>query len=71
MPSKKFKAEERVRRVSKDGSVRGCDGTVLETRMELENGGLTEEARERGAMITVKWDNGTISILSPEALEAA
>ena len=39
--------------------------------MELETGGLNEEARERGAMITVKWDNGTISILSPEALERA
>jgi hypothetical protein len=67
MAAKKFKQEERVRRASH----KGCDGTVIEVRTELENGGLSEEAREKGVMVGVKWDNGTISFMAPEALEAA
>ena len=67
MAAKKFKQEDRVRRTNH----KGCDGTVFEIRMELENGGLSEEAREKGVMVGVKWDNGTISFLGPDALEAA
>jgi len=67
MPTKKFKIEERVRRANQTG----CDGAVIEVRMELENAGLNEDAREKGAMIGVKWDNGTVSFLAPDALEAA
>lgn len=67
MAAKKFKVDERVRRATQ----KGCDGTVLEVRMELENGGLSEEAREKGAMVRVKWDNGTISFIAPEGIEIA
>lgn len=67
MAAKKFKEEERVRRATQ----KGCDGTVIEVRTELESAGLSEESRERGVMVGVKWDNGTISFLAPDALEAA
>lgn len=63
----KYKVEDRVRRVGRPG----CDGTIKEIRMELENSGLSEEAREKALMIGVKWDNGTYSFFAPEALQEA
>ncbi len=63
----KFKENDRVKRVSKIGSV----GTVKEIRFELENSGLSLEAREKGAMVGVLWDSGTLSYFAPDALEAA
>ena len=63
----KFKEKDRVRRVSGAGS----NGTVKEIRFELENSGLSEEARQKGAMIGVLWDSGTLSYFSPDALESA
>lgn len=61
----KFKEKDRVRRISGSSSY----GTVKEVRFELENSGLTEEARQKGAMIGVVWDSGTFSYFSPDALE--
>ena len=61
----KFKEKDRVRRVAANSSL----GTVKEVRFELENSGLSEEARQRGAMIGVLWDSGTLSYFSPDALE--
>ncbi|NDC36902.1 MAG: hypothetical protein EBZ48_02490 [Proteobacteria bacterium] len=63
----KFKEKDRVRRVAGVSSL----GTVKEVRFELENSGLSEEARQRGAMIGVQWDSGTLSYFAPDALEIA
>ena len=65
MTIKKFKEKERVRRANHTG----CLGYVREIRFELENSGLSAEARERGAMVGVIWDNGTFSYFAPEGLE--
>ena len=61
----KFKEKDRVRRVAGNWSL----GTVKEVRFELENSGLSEDARQKGAMIGVLWDSGTLSYFAPDALE--
>ena len=65
MSNKKFKAKDRVVRVAQTSP----QGVVREIRLELENSGLNLDARERGAMIGVSWDNGTFSYAAPESLE--
>ncbi len=61
----KVKEKDRVRRVAVNGSL----GTVKEVRFELENSGLSEDARQKGAMVGVHWDSGTYSYFAPDALE--
>lgn len=66
----KFKPNDRVKR---SNGTSGCCGTVKDVRAELTAGRVepTHKEREKHLMITVAWDNGTISSFSPEALEAA
>jgi hypothetical protein len=63
MATRKYKESDRVRRLG--GS--SCPGTVKALRTELS--ATTPEARERGLLVSVLWDNGTMSYFSPEALE--
>ena len=65
MADKKFKEKDRVKRTNQTG----CNGYVIEIRMELENSGISAEMREKGAMIGVLWDNGTFSYFSSEGLQ--
>jgi hypothetical protein len=65
MTTRKFKENDRVRRI---GST-ACPGTVKGLRTEIT--ATTPEARERGLLVSVLWDNGTMSYFSPEALEHA
>ena len=65
MATKKFKEKDRVVRVAHPAP----QGVVKEIRTEMENSGLSPEARERAAMIGVTWDNGTFSYSAPEALQ--
>jgi hypothetical protein len=63
-----FKANDRVRRISKIG----CSGTVKELRVETTVSQVdtsTDAERAKAVMVNVCWDNGTISYLAPEALE--
>lgn len=62
---KRFQEKDRVRRKSNGGGV----GTVQELREEVT--GTSGEASEKGLMVKVLWDNGTLSYFSPEALEPA
>jgi len=61
----KFSVNDRVRRVNGEGS----QGAVQEVRQEVI--ASSGDTREKGIMVTVAWDNGTISSFTPEALEAA
>ena len=63
----KFKEKDRVRRLPHSASL----GTVKEVRFVLENSGLSEDARQKGAMIGIQWDSGTYSYLAPDAIEIA
>lgn len=61
--AKKIKANDRVKRTA----LAGCLGTVKEIKTEVTTS--SQEAREKNIMVNVQWDNGTLSYLSPEALE--
>ena len=60
---RKFKVDDRVKRAK----IPGCRGVVKELRTEIT--ASTEEAREKSLMVSVLWDNGTLSYLTPDALE--
>ena len=59
-----LKEKNRVKRKS----AKGCAGTILNIREEV---GASISQAERPKLIKVHWDNGTVSYLTPEALEAA
>lgn len=61
--SKKFKINDRVKR----NQLSGCLGTVREIR--IESSASTQAQRERGILVCVQWDNGTVSFFSPESLD--
>ena len=63
MTTRKFKENDRVQRI---GST-ACPGTVKGLRTEIT--ATTPEARQKGLLVSVLWDNGTMSYFSPEALE--
>jgi hypothetical protein len=50
-------------------STRGCAGTVKALREETTL--TSRENRDAAIMFQVLWDNGTLSYLGPEGLEAA
>lgn len=60
----KFKAQDRVKRAN----VPGCLGVVKEIKVDVM---ATPESREKGVMIGVLWDNGTLSYLAPHCLVEA
>lgn len=60
---KKIKENDRVKRAA----AAGCLGTVKEIKKEIA--GSSTDPTEKGLMVSVEWDNGTISYMAPEALE--
>ncbi|MCO6431546.1 MAG: hypothetical protein J5J00_11855 [Deltaproteobacteria bacterium] len=62
-PNRKIKVDDRVKRVG----LPNCLGVVKELKTEVT--ATTPEARERGLMVTVLWDNGTFSYHGPDTLE--
>jgi len=63
MNSQKLKIGDRVKRLN----LPGCFGVVQDIRTEVTS--TTPEVKEKGLMIHVLWDNGTLSCFGPEALE--
>lgn len=66
-----FKVNDRVKRKelkdAKTAHVQGCHGKVKELRTDVTV--TNPDAREKGLMLKVLWDNGTFSYVSPEAVE--
>ena len=65
MGNRKIKDNDRVKR--KTGG--GCCGTVKEVREETT--ASTVEQKESALLVTVAWDNGTVSYFSPDGLDLA
>lgn len=63
MSDNNIKLNDRVKRSS--GS--GCFGIVKELKTEVT--ATSADAREKGLMVTVLWDDGSFSYFAPEALE--
>jgi len=61
--TEKIKVNDRVKRAK----IPGCHGVVKELRTEVTASSV--EARERSLMVSVLWDNGTLSYMTPDALE--
>ncbi len=59
----KLKANDRVKRRSGLKNI----GVVKDIRSEVT--ASTQEAKEKGLLVQVLWDNGTFSYLGPEGLE--
>jgi hypothetical protein len=51
--------------VRSDGS--GCGGTVQDVRREITQSAETRD-NEKGLLVAVAWDNGTLSYFAPGAL---
>lgn len=62
---RKFKVNDRVKRATDFGSL----GTVKDLKMEVSQS--SAEVREKGLMIVVQWDNGTVSYHGTDSLVAA
>lgn len=58
----KFKVNDRVKRTH----VPGCNGTVKEIKVDVT--ATSAEAKEKGLMIGVLWDNGTHSFMGQNAI---
>ena len=68
MALEKIEVNMRVRRANKIG----CCGTVKDVRTEVTKARNEKKDNDRNSlMINVQWDNGTVSYLAPDALEAA
>jgi len=63
MANPKLNVSDRVKRAK----IPGCHGIVKELRTEVT--ASSAEAREKSLIISVQWDNGTLSYMTPEALE--
>ena len=63
MVTKTFNVNDRVRRVDKSGAW----GTIKQIRTEVT--ASSQDAKEKGRMFYVLWDNGTLSCLGADALE--
>lgn len=64
MAPKRLKVKDRV--VRKTGSA--CVGTVVDIRTEITNSSV--DPKDRGLLVQVQWDNGTLSYFTPEGLES-
>ena len=62
--SKKFKINDRVRRIGG----KGCQGIIKDLRSEITSAGRHED-KDRNLMVNVQWDNGTLSYVSPATIE--
>ncbi len=65
MAGKAFEVEDRVKRSDNTGPL----GTVKELRVEVT--ASSQEAKEKGKMYVVLWDNGTMSCFGGEGLQKA
>lgn len=63
MANKKLKENDRVKRKFASG----CNGTVKQVREETTASSV--EQKEIALLVTVAWDNGTISYFSPDGLD--
>ena len=63
MATKNISVNNRVRRSDKSGTL----GTVKQVRTEVT--ASSQEAKEKGKMYYVLWDNGTLSCLGGDGLE--
>lgn len=64
----KFKVNDRVKRINATGSI----GSVKQVRAEvLQSAAADIKVREKALMVSVLWDNGTLSVFAPDALEHA
>lgn len=59
-----FSVDQRVKRTEGGRS----HGSVVQIREEVNTSAL-ESARERNYLVQVRWDNGTLSFVSPESIE--
>ena len=64
MAETKIKIDSRVKRKK----IPGCCGVVKDMRAETSSSGV--EVKEKNLMVKVLWDNGTLSYLTTESLEA-
>ncbi len=64
MSKKSIKVNDRVKRIGQAG----CYGTVKDVRQE-STAKMTEKDNESALLVNVNWDNGTLSYMTPEALE--
>ena len=60
--SNQIQVADRVQRVKDPG----LQGLVKEIRTETTS---KQDAKEKGLMVQVLWDNGTLSYFSPESLK--
>lgn len=60
--SNQLQVSDRVQRVKDPG----LQGMVKEIRTETTS---KQDAKEKGLMVQVLWDNGTLSYFSPESLK--
>jgi hypothetical protein len=63
MASKNINVNDRVQRSDKSGPL----GTVKQVRTEVT--ASSQEAKDKGRMFYVLWDNGTLSCLGADGLE--
>jgi hypothetical protein len=64
MSKKALKVNDRVKRVKSPGSF----GTVKDVREET-SAQVTDKDKDNSLLINVHWDNGTLSYMTPDALE--
>jgi hypothetical protein len=64
MSKKTLKVNDRVKRIKQGG----CYGTVKDVREEI-TAKVTDKDKEGALLVNVSWDNGTLSYMTPEALE--
>lgn len=66
MKNNTLKIKDRVKRI---GNKNSSIGTVLSITEEVS--ASTTQSKENPLLITVQWDNGTISVFSNDGLEIA
>lgn len=64
MTKKAIKINDRVKRIAQSG----CFGTVKDVREE-STAKVTDKTNEGALLVNVSWDNGTLSYMTPDALE--
>jgi hypothetical protein len=65
MTLKRLRENDRVKRKDRPGAI----GTVKSIRQETT--ASTVEQKDIALLVTVLWDNGTLSSFSPEGLDSA
>ena len=63
MEKSQVKVNDRVKRIGRQG----CLGLVKAVKEEVV--GTTGDKKDKGLLVEVQWDNGTVSYFAPEGLE--